>query len=685
MNKMNLISNIKHGILIGTMFSLTACGGGSGNDNVDTNPITNNPDTVKQPVDYPKDSVTMTTLGLVLPEETIRLAELVSQQIQGQTFQLDQSVLCKNGGNIKWKLQDNDANQVVSIGDKLVGTLNECSIVNTILRGTMQVNVISPTTKNQQAIAFNTQSNLQEYNSASKVWNDLSGRFNAEKTMDPNTIQLNLTVDETGFFIQAPNAKKPEKLLRTTIHKTTDLVAGRYKLNINGEIESAILGDTVQISTTTPFEGFLNTYPDKGSFTFKTSMLSSNLTANLLTNNALANYTFVLNAKKEIANLELVPWANLINGFMFDDLDDVNLINKQSFDYQNNEFPQSLAVTSINGLGSPIGDGKYQANNAQPVIKFQFSRPIDGKNLPNITLKRQDIFTNETVSLNALFNGAQLILIPKTPLTAGDYSLSIDRDFYDVTGFYHTSVGSISINVPKTLTISATSNVKAAKTGTTVNLSGRATSTFGDVIRYKWTQLDGPKVNLQSSETANASFQMPTISADTAILKFKVTATNRAGFTESSDLSVFGYGNEQDLIALDYNSDEGDYIGQGKTAAFAGKNIIRVNSSVQAVSFSVDQGNDWWTLDLQRAGGGLLKVGEYNDAVRYPFNSNVNGVSFSGSGRGCNTLTGSFKVYDVAYDNAGQLLRLSADFTQYCEGGKPALNGRVRYRSAVNF
>lgn len=685
MNKMNLISNIKHGILIGTMFSLTACGGGSGNDNVDTNPITNNPDTVKQPVDYPKDSVTMTTLGLVLPEETIRLAELVSQQIQGQTAQLDQKNLCKNGGNIKWNLQDNDTNQVISVGDKLVGTLNECSIVNTILRGTVQVDVIAPTTKNPQTIAFSAKSNLQKYSNATKLWYDLGGTFNAQKTIGPTTIELDLTLDKTGFYIQAPTVKKAEKLLNTTIHKTTDFVAGRYTLNINGEIESATLDDTVQISTTTPFEGFLNTFPDTGSFKFKTSMLSSNFTANLLTNNALASYTFVLNAKNEISNLELVPWASLINGFMFDSLDEANLISKPNFDYQSNEFPQSLTVTRINGLGSPMGDGKYQANNAQPVIQFQFSRPIDGKNLPNITLKRQDIFANEVVSLNAIVNGAQLILIPKTPLAAGDYSLSVDRDFYDVTGFYHTSVGSISINVPKAITMSATSNVEAAKTGTTVNLYGRATSIFGDGIRYKWTQLDGPKVSLQSSETANASFQVPTISADTAILKFKVTATNRAGFMESSEVSIFGYSNEQDLIALDYSSDEGDYIGQGKTAAFAGKNIIRVNSSAQAVSFSVDQGNDWWTLDLQQAGGGLLKVGEYKNAVRYPFNSNVNGIDFSGSGRGCNTLTGSFKVYDVAYDTAGQLLRLSADFTQHCEGGKPALNGRVRYHSAINF
>ena len=151
---MTLISNIKYGMLIGTMLSLTACGGGSGNGNIDTKPITDNPEIVDQPVDYAKDSVTMTTVGVILPEEIIRLAELVSQQIQAKTVQLDQTNLCKNGGNIKWNLQDNDANQVISVGDKLVGTLNECSIVNTILRGTVQVDVIAPTTKNPQTIAF---------------------------------------------------------------------------------------------------------------------------------------------------------------------------------------------------------------------------------------------------------------------------------------------------------------------------------------------------------------------------------------------------------------------------------------------------------------------------------------------------------------------------------------------------
>ncbi|RYY79735.1 MAG: hypothetical protein EOO69_05490 [Moraxellaceae bacterium] len=683
---MTLSSNIKYGIFLGTVLSLTACGGGSGSGKSDAENNTNDSaESIKQPDDYPNDSVIMTTLGLNLPEETIRLAELVSQQIQGQSVPLDQSILCINGGNIKWTLQDNDHNQIVSIGDKLVGNFNECSIVNSILRGTVQVDVIAPSSNKPQSIAFSTQSNLQEYNSYNKAWYDLSGGFKAEKTVDAARIQLNLTVDETGFSIQTLTAKKPEKLLNTTIHKTTDLVAGRYTLSINGKVESTILGDMIQISTPTPFEGFLNTYPDKGSLNFKTTMLSSNITANLLTNNASANYTFALNAKKEMTSPELVPWANLINGFMFDNLDETNLINKKMFDYQSNEFSHSLAVTRINGLELLLDDGKYQVNNAQPVITLQFSRPIDTKNLPTIILKQQGIYTDETVALNVRVKGAQLILTPETPLKAGEYNLSIDRDFYDVTGFYHSGFDPISITVPKTLTLSSASSVGAAKTGATVNLTGKATSTFGDAISYKWTQLDGPRVGLQNSETANATFQMPIISVDTAILKFKVTATNRAGFTESSEVSIFGYSNEQNLIALDYISDEGDYIGQGKTAAFAGKNIIRVNSSAQAISFSVDQANDWWTLDLQKAGGGLLKVGQYKNAVRYPFNTNVNGISFSGSGRGCNTLTGSFKVYDVAYDTAGQLLRLSADFTQYCEGGKPALNGRVRYHSAVNF
>src|SRR5262249_17940666 len=77
-----------------------------------------------------------------------------------------------------------------------------------------------------------------------------------------------------------------------------------------------------------------------------------------------------------------------------------------------------------------------------------------------------------------------------------------------------------------------------------------------------------------------------------------------------------------------------------------------------------------------------LVAGTYEGATRYPFQSpTVPGLSISGDGRGCNTLTGRFVVLDVTYGPTGDVLGFAADFEQHCEGGSDALFGSIRFRS----
>jgi hypothetical protein len=91
-----------------------------------------------------------------------------------------------------------------------------------------------------------------------------------------------------------------------------------------------------------------------------------------------------------------------------------------------------------------------------------------------------------------------------------------------------------------------------------------------------------------------------------------------------------------------------------------------------------------WNLAFSAPGDALLVPGSYENATRWPFQSPTGaGLSISGSGRGCNTLTGRFDVLEAVYDSAGRVLRFAADFEQHCEGMEPALFGGVRYRSTI--
>jgi len=138
---------------------------------------------------------------------------------------------------------------------------------------------------------------------------------------------------------------------------------------------------------------------------------------------------------------------------------------------------------------------------------------------------------------------------------------------------------------------------------------------------------------------------------------------------------------------LSFQSDPGDYIGGGASQNYtlATMKFVGWGDSVQpAVNISVETptgGGSFvrWSLSMKAPSGQQLLPGTYNNATRYPFQAaGVPGLSFSGNGRGCNTLTGSFVVLEAVYGPQGEIERFHATFEQHCEGVVPALRGQIR-------
>ncbi|MFH8338934.1 hypothetical protein [Streptomyces sp. AM6-12] len=135
--------------------------------------------------------------------------------------------------------------------------------------------------------------------------------------------------------------------------------------------------------------------------------------------------------------------------------------------------------------------------------------------------------------------------------------------------------------------------------------------------------------------------------------------------------------------SLAFSGDEGDYISGGQSYSYspASGDGLNVFASDDHSHISVDvsgANGDWWYLDLAAPGGQALAPGDYAGATRYPFNSaSEPGLSVDGNGRGCNTLTGSFHVADVAFGPHGYVQKLDATYEQHCEGGTAALRGEV--------
>ena len=105
----------------------------------------------------------------------------------------------------------------------------------------------------------------------------------------------------------------------------------------------------------------------------------------------------------------------------------------------------------------------------------------------------------------------------------------------------------------------------------------------------------------------------------------------------------------------------------------------------RGVSFSLrnlmsDNRGSNYRFEFVAPEGEELTPGAYLSATRYPFQSPIRpGMSIGGSGRGCNTLTGDFRVHNISWDNENVLKELSVDFVQYCSNGQSAAYGAIRY------
>ncbi len=128
-------------------------------------------------------------------------------------------------------------------------------------------------------------------------------------------------------------------------------------------------------------------------------------------------------------------------------------------------------------------------------------------------------------------------------------------------------------------------------------------------------------------------------------------------------------------------SDPGDYIGGGQTLEYTQADaIISVSASSNILRVRV-QGDQSWRGEFATPAGTPLRTGTYTGATRYPFNSQASpGLSWSGEGRGCNTLTGSFTIDSLTITN-GALTAIDLSFEQRCEGGTAALRGTIHWRA----
>lgn len=132
------------------------------------------------------------------------------------------------------------------------------------------------------------------------------------------------------------------------------------------------------------------------------------------------------------------------------------------------------------------------------------------------------------------------------------------------------------------------------------------------------------------------------------------------------------------------NSETGDFIGQGQERLFTTADST-IGGALRGSTFgaAVYLAAGGWGLSVAAPEGQPLVVGSYTGAARTPFRpAGSPGLEVGGESRLCNTVTGKFDVTELAFSSLGEITVFDAKFEQHCEGGVPALYGRIRVESA---
>jgi hypothetical protein len=141
-----------------------------------------------------------------------------------------------------------------------------------------------------------------------------------------------------------------------------------------------------------------------------------------------------------------------------------------------------------------------------------------------------------------------------------------------------------------------------------------------------------------------------------------------------------------------YTSSPTSWVGHGFTrtmtpvegATFSGFRYFQQGAYTNAVSLSISDSVDNWTIQFVGPGEPLPTIGDYENAQRWPFQGGGPGLSWTGDGRGDNVLSGNFQVLDAGYDNQGNLVSFAANFVQYDEDNTSWWNvGEIRFNSDV--
>lgn len=363
---------------------------------------------------------------------------------------------------------------------------------------------------------------------------------------------------------------------------------------------------------------------------------------------------------------------------------------------------------------SPSNSASAVAINS--AVTATFNEPIDPATITTaeFTLKNGTTPVSGTVT----YSGTTAIFTPSVPLTTNaSYTAMITTGVKDLAGNtmsvnYSWTFQTVVLVTPKVLStnpvpyayavaldsiITATFSTPmnaATVTDTSFTLVGGTTPVSGTVTYSGTTATFTPSASLTINTvyTATITTGVQDLAGTAMSANYSWTFQTFADGSSTGPVNPPPAGLWQPVPGstpatgnfVYLKSDAGDYIGQGQTYTYTPATAVLSVSATDSESgglLSVGiNGNTWWNGSFKTMNSiSQLQPGFYPSLQRYPFHNPVfGGLSWSGDGRGCNTLKGWFAVDSVTYVN-GILTAINLRFEQNCEGGTTALHGAIHW------
>lgn len=578
----------------------------------------------------------------------------------------ENSDYCTFKDRIESNYADNDQDNKLSSGDTIIVNYSECWIrkFDITLYGSLMITISELSTNDNSVSGTIMLDNiLIEQNFTDDITATGILDFSFSQTTSLRTTQVS-NINPIAF---RANDQAFVNIANMSFTKTENVLEAKYSISMQGVMSDALSGESYEVSTLVPILGFFGEYAIEGEILL------------VGTNDEAVRISKENTSESRAVNLLL---ESALYEYEWDFFSDLSLFSLSTVD---GFFPRNYVSTNFDtiGLSEPFLLLETPVN-----LEFEYftSRPISSTSEGPYFFQAGS-FPFEQREATLEISGAQLkIIIEDSQTLRAGTPFSLFR--IDLFSELNQRLGTdfIDFSTSNSVIPIVTTSVLAYREGDLPTLDG-STSILndGNTLTYEWFERSDLGIVFTEPNAGLTEIVIPMDNnqpLEDIVIGLRVS--NDLGNVAQSKATISYLPAPASYFSM--TSEMGEYIGQGQLWLLSEPGAIIIQPSPyqeNALRILYEVSDTRFELNIKAPNEENLAVGEYLNATRLPFQAPENpGMDFSGDGRGCNSITGSFDILELNYNAEGEIDILAIDFIQFCEmPNGPSLRGEIRVNS----